>query len=177
MENVVTEIERKYLIRMLPLDYSNYPCKHIRQTYIYITDLTDVRIREEEKDGIYQYYYTVKTDIPGVIAVRKELEMRIDKELYDKLLSGKVDGTRTIEKTRYMYPLCKGLTAEIDLYKDNLTELGIIEVEFSNLVEMGSFKKPEWFGRDITAETEFRNKSLCVSETSPAVMMLGRRGN
>lgn len=160
------EIERKYLVKELPLDYKAYPSKHIKQTYVYLTDLMDIRIREVINGSEVKYYYTVKINNFGTMPIRREIETEIDKDLYDSLQLDKARNTSSINKTRYNYPLGGGLNAEIDFYEDDLEGLETIEVEFDSLFEMDFFTEPEWFGKDVTGEEEYKNKNLCINGNS-----------
>ena len=57
------EIERKFLINKLPetLDLSKYTKKDIEQIYLYIDELSIIRIRKVTIKNNIKYKYTVKT--------------------------------------------------------------------------------------------------------------------
>lgn len=170
-----TEIERKYLVKNHLIECTNCQSRNIRQTYIYLSDKTEIRVRSEEEKGNYKYSITVKRNIKGSFIIRKEYEMKICKKLYNILLKRKVNGTHTVEKTRYIQPLENGLKAEVDFYKGVLLGLKTVEVEFNSLSEMNSFEKPEWFDREITDEIEYKNRNLCFSELNSETMKLERK--
>ena len=146
------EIERKYLIRRLPENLSQYQCKKIAQGYICTTPV--VRIRKSDDE----YYLTYKGK--GLMA-REEYNLPLTQEGYEHMLP-KIDG-RLIEKSRYLIPLDGKLTAELDIFEGDLTPLIIVEVEFDSLDAANSFIPPEWFGEDVTESRKYHNSNLALS--------------
>ena len=143
------EIERKYLIRRLPENLSQYQCKKIAQGYICTSPV--VRIRKSDDE----YYLTYKGK--GLMA-REEYNLPLTQEGYEHMLP-KIDG-RLIEKSRYLIPLDGKLTAELDIFEGDLAPLIIVEVEFDSLDAANSFIPPEWFGEDVTFSTRYHNSQL-----------------
>lgn len=146
------EIERKYLIRRLPENLSQYQCKKIAQGYICTNPV--VRIRKSDDE----YYLTYKGN--GLMA-REEYNLPLTQEGYEHMLS-KIDG-RLIEKSRYLIPLDGKLTAELDIFEGDLAPLIIVEVEFDSLDAANSFIPPEWFGEDVTESRKYHNSNLALS--------------
>lgn len=146
------EIERKYLIRRLPENLSQYQCKKIAQGYICTNPV--VRIRKSDDE----YYLTYKGK--GLMA-REEYNLPLTQEGYEHMLP-KIDG-RLIEKSRYLIPLEGKLTAELDIFEGDLAPLIIIEVEFDSLDAANSFIPPEWFGEDVTESRKYHNSNLALS--------------
>ena len=109
------EIERKYLIRRLPENLSQYQCKKIAQGYICTNPV--VRIRKSDDE----YYLTYKGK--GLMA-REEYNLPLTQEGYEHMLP-KIDG-RLIEKSRYLIPLEGKLTAELDIFEGDLAPLIIV---------------------------------------------------
>lgn len=107
--------------------------------------IKDLKIRE--KDGVFTQ--TVKrfmknTQETGYTSEEtKDLSKNEFENLWDKT-------KKKIRKTRYFYPLADGLTAEIDVYKDNLEGLVVVEVEFLSIDAYKIFSTPEWFGKEVT---------------------------
>ena len=143
------EIERKYLVRRLPDDLSNYEAKKIAQGYL-CTDPV-VRIRRSNDN----YYMTYKGD--GLM-VREEYNLPLTREAYEHLLP-KIDGL-LIAKTRYLIPLTDRLTAELDVFEGVLSALTLVEVEFDSVEEANAFVPPEWFGEDVTETGKYHNSYL-----------------
>lgn len=146
------EIERKYLIRRLPENLSQYQCKKIAQGYICTNPV--VRIRKSDDE----YYLTYKGK--GLMA-REEYNLPLTQEGYEHMLT-KIDG-RLIEKSRYLIPLDGKLTAELDIFEGDLAPLIIVEVEFDSLDAANSFIPPEWFGEDVTESRKYHNSNLALS--------------
>ena len=146
------EIERKYLIRRLPENLSQYQCKKIAQGYICTNPV--VRIRKSDDE----YYLTYKGK--GLMA-REEYNLPLTQEGYAHMLP-KIDG-RLIEKSRYLIPLDGKLTAELDIFEGDLAPLIIVEVEFDSLDAANSFIPPEWFGEDVTESRKYHNSNLALS--------------
>lgn len=146
------EIERKYLIRRLPENLSQYQCKKIAQGYICTNPV--VRIRKSDDE----YYLTYKGK--GLMA-REEYNLPLTQEGYEHMLP-KIDG-RLIEKSRYLIPLDGKLTAELDIFEGDLAPLIIVEVEFDSLDGANSFIPPEWFGEDVTESRKYHNSNLALS--------------
>ncbi len=146
------EIERKFLIKKLPGDLSQYQCKKIAQGYICTNPV--VRIRKSDDE----YYLTYKGK--GLMA-REEHNLPLTKEGYEHMLP-KIDG-RLIEKSRYLIPLDEKLTAELDIFEGDLAPLIIVEVEFDSVAAADSFTPPEWFGEDVTESRKYHNSNLALS--------------
>lgn len=145
------EIERKYLIKNLPENYLDYPCRHIEQAYLN----TDPVIRIRKDNEKYELTYKSK----GLMA-REEYTLPLDENSYQHLLS-KIDG-RLIRKTRYMIPLRDSLTIELDIFEGDLAPLLLAEVEFPDEASALSFTPPEWFGTDVTFSSEYHNSTLSL---------------
>lgn len=144
------EIERKFLVKDCPL-LNTYPFKKIKQIYI----STDPVIRIREMND--QFFLTVKSQ--GHM-VREEFEMPITKEQFEALHK-KGEGTPII-KTRYFIPIENGLTAELDIYTEDLDGLCTVEVEFTSIAAADSFMPPDWFGKDITLDNRYKNNHLAT---------------
>lgn len=143
------EIERKYLVRKLPENLEQYNKKKIAQGYLCTEPV--VRIRRSNDD----YYMTYKGD--GLM-VREEYNLPLTQEAYEHL-HPKIDGL-LIAKTRYLIPLDGKLTAELDVFEEDLNGLVIVEVEFNTVEEANAFHAPDWFGEDVTNSGKYHNSYL-----------------
>lgn len=153
------EIERKYLL-------SNFPAKELEdkeiawvsrktiyQTYLAYSEEQEIRVRQlMDQEGASQFTHTFKS---GHGMVRQEVEYEISEEVYTQLLA------RTklvpLEKIRTTIEY-RGHIYEIDEYKQ--VKLTVVEVEFPDLEAAQRFEPPAWFGRELGAEDEYRNKTL-----------------
>lgn len=151
------ETERKFLINSIPGDLSEYKKKEIEQGYLCTSPV--VRIRKSNDE----YYMTYKSKL-GQIAVStvaqvcEEVELPLTEEAYYHLRD-KVDH-RLITKNRYLIPLEKGLTAELDIFKGEFEGLIFAEVEFQNEEEAGKFQPPAWFDKEVTFDDRYKNNVL-----------------
>ncbi len=143
------EIERKFLIDILPENLSQYTCLQLEQGYLCTEPV--VRIRRENSD----YYLTYKSK--GLM-VREEYNLPLTKEAYEHLLP-KIDGI-LISKKRYLIPFSENLTIELDVFEGSLAPLILAEVEFDTEEEANAFVPPEWFGEDVTYSTLYHNSTL-----------------
>ena len=143
------EIERKYLIDKIPFSLEGFCCRRIEQGYLCTEPV--VRIRRDDDT----YYLTYKSK--GLM-VREEYNLPLTREAYEHLKT-KTDG-RIISKLRYMIPLAGSLTAELDLFQDDLAPLMLAEVEFDTVEEAEHFFPPEWFGEDVTSSSKYHNSTL-----------------
>lgn len=143
------EIERKYLVRNLPENLNNFPCRVIEQGYLNTSPV--IRIRRDNE------YFELTYKSSGLMS-REEYNLPLDETSYRHLLS-KIDG-RLIRKHRYMIPLSDGLTAEIDIFKGDLAPLILAEVEFPDEKTAHSFTPPDWFGEDVTFSGKYHNSYL-----------------
>lgn len=143
------EIERKFLIKELPANLESYKQQRISQGYINTNPV--VRIRRSNDD----YYLTYKGK--GHM-VREEYNLPLNAESFEHMLP-KIDGI-LIDKIRYLIPLDKQLTAELDIFQGTLAPLRLVEVEFETVEEANTFIPPSWFGEEVTTNRSYHNSSL-----------------
>lgn len=147
------EIERKYLIKNLPDNLEQYPCKHIAQGYLN----TDPVVRIRRSNDKYTLTYKGKG-----LMVREEYNLPLNAESFEHLKS-KIDGI-LIEKRRYLIPFAGKYTIELDIFEDELAPLQLAEVEFETEEDANSFVPPDWFGEDVTFSTDYHNSTLSRKE-------------
>lgn len=143
------EIERKYLVKELPKNLENYPCKEIEQGYLN----TDPVVRIRRFNDKYILTYKGKG-----LMVREEYNLPLNAESFAHLKE-KIDG-RLIQKHRYLIPYDEKYTIELDIFGGDLAPLQLAEVEFKTEEEANSFMPPEWFGEDVTFSTDYHNSTL-----------------
>ncbi|MCI5873179.1 MAG: CYTH domain-containing protein [Clostridiales bacterium] len=142
------EIERKYLVKELPKNLEQYPCKHIEQGYLN----TDPVVRIRRTDDRYTLTYK-----GSGLMVREEYNLPLNAESFLHM-KGKIDGI-LIEKYRYLIPFEK-YTIELDIFEGELAPLQLAEVEFESEDEANAFVPPAWFGEDVTFSTKYHNSTL-----------------
>lgn len=157
------EIERKFLIEednlLNAVNLNKYERYELEQAYISTED-NEVRIRKIEYTyGDYKCFMTIKSK--GSLS-RQEVEFEIPYIKYRNLIGNKMYKGNIIEKLRYKIPLENGLVAELDVYGNKLFGLIVAEVEFKTIDDASNFIKPNWFGREITNDSKYKNKNLAL---------------
>lgn len=142
------EIERKFLIKNIPVDLSGYKCRIIEQGYLSTSPV--VRVRQDNDS----YYLTYKGS--GMMC-REEYNLPLDAQSYAHLIA-KADGN-IITKKRYEIPL-NDLTIELDVFEGVFTGTVLAEVEFPDKEAADSFVPPDWFGKDVTFSGEYHNSNM-----------------
>ena len=162
------EIERKFTIKALPEDLTQYVCKELEQGYL--CNRPVVRVRKSVKNGEASYILCYKSKLgleqktDATAQVCREEEMPLTEEAYEKLIS-KVDG-RVITKKRYLIPY-ESYTIELDVFAGELTGLVFAEVEFPDEEAAASFVAPDWFEKDVTFDDRFKNGRLAKWKEAP----------
>ncbi len=147
------EIERKFLIKRMPEDLTQYPCHQIEQGYL----CTDPVVRIRRKD--HEYFLTYKSS--GLMA-RQEYNLDLNETAYNHLKK-KIDGN-LIKKKRYCIPLKSFLTVELDVFEGAFSGVIIAEVEFATVDEAQRFDPPEWFGQEVTWSPKYHNSTLSQAD-------------
>jgi adenylate cyclase len=133
------EIERKFLVNSF--DFAGLIPKRIIQVYLEIDP--EIRVRSIDDK---EFYMTIKSN--GFL-VRSEKEVPISKSQFERYSKY---STLRIEKDRFYVG-----KYEIDYYDNALC---VVEVEFKNIFQAIFFRKPEWFGRELTFNKNYKNIEL-----------------
>ena len=144
------EVERKWLVPKAP---TLSKLKHVKILQGYLPGVksgTEVRLRREGN----KYFETIKV---GSGLERDEWEVELSKKQF-KVLWPTTRGRR-LAKTRYNISY-KAKRIELDIYRRNLRDLKVAEVEFDSPKQARSFSPPPWFGKEVTGQRKFRNSSL-----------------
>lgn len=143
------EIERKFLIKLVPVNLNEYPYEKIEQGYLNTTPVLRIRHKNDS------YIFTYKS--AGLMS-REEIELPLSKEAYEHLIP-KCDGN-LITKTRYRIPEEHGYTIELDIFHGCLEGLIMAEVEFPSEEAALAFPVPDWFTCEVTYESTFHNSQM-----------------
>lgn len=147
------EIERKYLVAEPP-DLTAATATPVKQGYLTaLEDSTELRLRQKGE----RFFLTQKG---GAGRVREEREAEVTRTVYETFWPG-TEGRR-LEKTRWTGVLADGWGYELDIFEGTLAPLQMVEVEFPDEAAAEAFVPPEWFGREVTEDKLFGNKSLAV---------------
>jgi CYTH domain-containing protein len=145
------EIERKFLVNELPIDWKRRPSVEIVQGYLPLLN-KELQIRLRRKGEAS--FITIKA---GHGRNRLEQEIPIS-DVQFRVLWPITRGAR-IRKQRYVVPHESG-TIELDVYEGPLRGLVTAEVEFRSEREAKRFRPPMWFGREVTDNGQFSNQTL-----------------
>jgi adenylate cyclase len=145
------EIERKFLVKRLPVEILHSRHFEIAQGYLANErGGKHVRLRKKAKTASLTFK-------AGGASSREEREIRLGAKQFATLWPATAG--RRLHKTRYEVPW-KNLTIEIDIYHGRNHGLIVAEVEFPNQASRRKFKPPGWFGREITGEKRYSNVRL-----------------
>jgi CYTH domain-containing protein len=152
--SALQEVERKFVLAAPPDGLERWPARRIEQGYLAIDPAgSEVRVRRRDAETLM----TVKA---GIGLVRAEEEFAIDAARFERLWP-LTEGRRVV-KTRYLVGLDGGLTAEVDVYEEQLAGLLTAEVEFPDEAAALAFAAPPWLGRDVTGDARYVNRTLAV---------------
>jgi CYTH domain-containing protein len=154
---MATEIERKFLLSELPRALRLTRGETIKQGYLALDGDTEVRLRT----GSAPPRLTIKS---GRGAVRTEVELPVQGA--DAAALWELTEGRRIEKTRRRMRAA-GVEAEVDEYVGQLAGLVVLEVEFPDEAAALAFQPPAWFGRELTGEPAYANRSLACDGLPP----------
>jgi adenylate cyclase len=154
------EIERKFLLPEYPEQLIHtgelkvITRQSMDQTYLAIDGGQELRVRKitDLASGEVTFTHTFK-DGKGIS--REEIEYFISEGLYTQMIKA-VKAVPLIKER--ITAEWNGITVEIDVYTQ--LELSVLEVEFSSLEEAESFNPPEWFGKDVSTERQYSNKTV-----------------
>lgn len=143
------EIERKFLVPEAPPELdAGTP---ISQGYLALaSEDTELRVRRKGDATVL----TVKS---GTGLDRGEREVAIPQEAFEALWA--LTEGRRIEKERLELPHGDA-TIELDRFGGALDGLLVAEVEFDSTAASESFAAPAWFGREVTDDPAYSNRSL-----------------
>lgn len=161
----MSEVERKFLLSEPPSGLERRDRIEIEQGYLALDDGAEVRVRLAGAEGTV----TAKS---GSGLEREEVEVEVDAERARELLDS--CGSDRLRKRRHLVPLGDGLCAEVDVYGGELEGLAVVEVEFPDAGRAAAFAPPRWFGRELTGEAAFANRSLATRGMPELVGTAGR---
>ena len=154
------EIERKFLIEYPDLaaleKLPNCQRVEIIQTYLTAPQGEESRVRQRGIDGNYIYFQTTKKKVTDL--KRVEVERRLSKDEYLRLLMDADPGCRPIRKTRYCLTY-DNQYFEIDVYpfwKDK----AIVEIELADENEEIRFPAQIKVMEEVTDDESYKNASL-----------------
>ena len=154
------EIERKFLIEYPDIEklekLPNCQRVEIIQTYLTAPEGEESRVRQRGADGNYIYVQTTKKKVTDV--KRVEVERRLTKDEYLRLLMDADPDCRPIRKTRYCLTY-DNQYFEIDVYPF-WDDQAIVEIELNNENDEIRFPADIKVIKEVTEDDSFKNASL-----------------
>jgi len=152
------EIERKFLIDSFPDNLICVKTAKVSQGYISINP--EIRIRSYEYDNFKEYVLTIKGD--GNLS-RDEVEIIITEDKFNSISN--MIRKPFIEKIYKQYQLQNGLILECSHVDDGSdSEFMYAEIEFKNEKEAVEFIVPDFLGREITEDSEYKMKNYWIAK-------------
>jgi adenylate cyclase len=164
------ELEKTYLAKELPIGLGD--CEHKEIIDIYLPKESEHPVLRLRKNGD-RYEMTKKEPVKGNDS-SKQLEQTIvlKKDEFEALQ--KVPGKR-VAKERYLYPY-QGVMAEIDVFKEDLQGLVIVDVEFEEEAKKDTFQIPDFCLLDVTQEKFLAGGMLCGKKYADIKTLLDKLG-
>ena len=145
------EIERKFLVRLLPDALASFPHAEMWQGYL-VTAPGGVQVRMRKAGEKHSLTYK-----RGRGNAREEREIELSPEQFAVLWPA-TEGRR-LTKNRYDGPHGSHLV-EIDVYTGKHQGLIVAEVEFDDEQSAREFRVPDWLGKDVSHDRRYSNQLL-----------------
>jgi CYTH domain-containing protein len=147
------EIERKFLIKRLPVEILHSRHALIAQGYLATeTGGRHVRLRKKGKSASLTFKV-------GRGTLREEREIGLSAKQFAELWPA--TRGRRLRKFRYYIPW-RNLVIEVDVYRGEHYGLIVAEVEFPTPASCRKFKPPSWFGAEVTGVKRYSNVRLAT---------------
>jgi CYTH domain-containing protein len=149
------EIERKFLVKLLPHNLKRWRSFVIEQGYL-ATESAGRQVRLRKRGNAASLTFKV-----GRGSHREEREIKLSPKQFATLWPATT--ARRLRKVRYEIPW-DNVMIEIDVYRGRHTGLVVAEVEFPDTASCRRFKAPWWFGREVTGEKRYSNVRLALKK-------------
>lgn len=151
MKKTKIEHERKFLLKELPNDFDTYVKSGVKQWYLNKPD-NPISLRIRLYDDGRCYFDSKRGE--GISKEKTGEKCNfVDVEKY-------TIGSYIIEKDRYKKHIDDYLII-IDFFNDGLK---LIEIESDNIETVINFNIPDWFGKEVTYDNNYRNKTLAYNK-------------
>lgn len=166
--NPMEEIELTYLAKTLPPDLESAPHKEMLDIYIPASaEHPDLRIRKVGEKCEMTKKRPIKD---GDASHQMENTIPLTKEEHEEL--SQIKGKRT-RKTRYYYEE-DGVRYEIDVFRDDLAGLVLVDIEFESLEKKAAFRPPAWCLAEVTQEKFLAGGMVCGKQYADLESQLNR---
>ncbi len=164
------EYELTYLAKSIPIDLKNFPHKEILD--IYIPSQSPHPVLRIRKSGD-KMEITKKEPISGKDS-SEQLETTIPLNYSEYSEIEGLPGKR-VKKERYYYKE-NDIQYEVDVFKDDLLGLVLVDIEFLSSEEKEKFVPPQWCLAEITQEAFVAGGMLCGKKYSDIEERLKKYG-
>lgn len=149
------ELEKTYLAKYIPENLADCKSKEVIDIYIPASaNHPKLRIR---KNGD-KFEMTKKKQVDGNDAGQQEEQtIVLNKDEFESL--NQIEGRRT-RKVRYYFDF-EGKTAEVDVFRDSLEGLVVVDFEFETVEKKDSFRMPDFCLADVTQEDFIAGGMIC----------------
>jgi CYTH domain-containing protein/8-oxo-dGTP pyrophosphatase MutT (NUDIX family) len=149
---IPSKIERRFLLKALPLSVRQIPGTLIEEGYMSWENNREIRLY---RCGGEQFlFHRERGKIPA-----KEIGVPISISQFEHLWET-TEGCR-LEKTRRMIQ-SEGLPITVDKYSHHLSPLAIAEIQFPSTERSRAFQPPDFFDREITGDQNYERLSLVL---------------
>ncbi len=139
------ELELTYLAKELPKELKGVQPQRVLDVYIPdTTDHSHLRLRQKGD----KFYITKKTQVNDDASIHLEQTIEISEQEFLCLIKS---SKKRVVKDRYIAKIA-GRTAEVDVFREELQGLVLIDFEFETEQEKASFVAPEVALADVTQE-------------------------
>lgn len=142
------EIERKFLISQIP-DLKNITPISYERYFLETNDETEIRI--QKKWTLYEYETKTNESVLSAVKTKET----ISQEKFNKLKEGI---TKYLNRKSYL--ISNNPEISIKIYSWYFKWLSRVEVEFKDEIEARNFKIPDWFWKEITDSSLWRDSKL-----------------
>lgn len=148
------ELEKTFLAKKIPKDLEKCKKKEIIDIYIPKSERHPITRIRKKGNG---FKMTKKSPVADDKSQQNEQTIELTKKEFNAL--SKIKGKK-LRKMRYYYKY-NDHTAEVDVFKDDLEGLILVDFEFETQEEKENFKKPDFCLKEITQEEFIAGGMLC----------------
>lgn len=141
------ELELTYLASQLPQEISNVNPKRLIDIYVPELGVDHARLRLRQKGDSYEITKKIPI-VEGDASAHNEMTIPLDNLEFNALSTA---SNKRIIKDRYNVVI-DGYPAEVDVFREELSGLVLIDFEFSSEEEKNNFQKPTVCLADVTQE-------------------------
>lgn len=156
------EIERKFLIRSLPVDLEHATFTSYERFYLYADESVEMRI--QKKDGQYELERKVAS---SHLWIRDSYKIEITEMEFLNLQKSVIGNQILYKKYRAM----SSPNVSIKKYAGNVEGFMLAEIGFLTLEEAEQFQPFDWLDREISHESFSKDSGLMYLTASPLAKM------